>query len=188
MTYSAVSSCTTTKIKTNVTQTHVITHLLPSLLYRLDIKMGLQKAFGLNIGSCFLTSLFFAFIIIMSTIFLIVSFEFAFSPYIQHHLTITYYILVCSESFFCANRVFIIMCSFFMPFSLLSSLHVTELLHTGISCQNFFHTTIIPAWKVSWVSKEAKKLSLHPIIVCNSKVMLYIWGKSKFKADNQKDG
>ena len=36
----------------------------------------------------------------MSTIFLIVSFEFAFSPYIQHHLTITYYVLVCSESFF----------------------------------------------------------------------------------------
>ena len=30
--------------------------------------------------------------------------------------------------------------------------------HTGISCQNFFHSTIIPAWKVSWVSKEAKKL------------------------------
>ena len=32
------------------------------------------------------------------------------------------------------------------------------LFHTGISCQNFFHSTIIPAWKVSWVSKEAKKL------------------------------
>ena len=33
-----------------------------------------------------------------------------------------------------------------------------SVLHTGISCQNLFHSTIIPAWKVSWVSKEAKKL------------------------------
>ena len=30
--------------------------------------------------------------------------------------------------------------------------------HTGISCQNFFHSTIIPPWKVSWVSREAEKL------------------------------
>ena len=29
---------------------------------------------------------------------------------------------------------------------------------TGISCQNFFHSTIIPPWKVSWVSREADKL------------------------------
>ena len=30
--------------------------------------------------------------------------------------------------------------------------------HTGISCQNFFHSTIIPSWRVSWVSREAEKL------------------------------
>ena len=29
---------------------------------------------------------------------------------------------------------------------------------TGISCQNFFHTTIIPPWRVSWVSRKADKL------------------------------
>ena len=32
------------------------------------------------------------------------------------------------------------------------------------------------------------KNSHYILVVCNSKVMLYIWGKSKFKADNQKDG
>ena len=30
--------------------------------------------------------------------------------------------------------------------------------HTGIFCQNFFHSTIIPPWRVSWVSREADKL------------------------------
>jgi hypothetical protein len=30
--------------------------------------------------------------------------------------------------------------------------------HTGISCQNFFHSTIIPLWKVSWVSREGNKV------------------------------
>ena len=30
--------------------------------------------------------------------------------------------------------------------------------HTGISCRNFFHSTIIPPWRVSWVSREADKL------------------------------
>ena len=30
--------------------------------------------------------------------------------------------------------------------------------HTGISYQNFFHSTIIPPWRVSWVFREADKL------------------------------
>ena len=30
--------------------------------------------------------------------------------------------------------------------------------HTGISCQNFFHSTIIPPWKVFLVSREVDKL------------------------------
>ena len=30
--------------------------------------------------------------------------------------------------------------------------------HTGISCQNFFHSAIIPPCKVSWVSREVEKL------------------------------
>ena len=30
--------------------------------------------------------------------------------------------------------------------------------HTGISCQNFFHSTIIPPKRVSWVSREANKV------------------------------
>jgi hypothetical protein len=30
--------------------------------------------------------------------------------------------------------------------------------HTGISCQIFFHSTIIPPWRVSWVSREADNI------------------------------
>ena len=29
--------------------------------------------------------------------------------------------------------------------------------HTGIPCQNFFNSTIIPSWKKSWVSREEGK-------------------------------
>ena len=31
-------------------------------------------------------------------------------------------------------------------------------LHTGIFCQNFFHSTIIPPWRVSLVSREGDKV------------------------------
>ena len=37
--------------------------------------------------------------------------------------------------------------------------------HTWISCQNFFHFTIIPPWRVSWVSREANKLKKQ-LFVC----------------------
>jgi hypothetical protein len=37
--------------------------------------------------------------------------------------------------------------------------NLTELSqHTGISFQHLFHSTIIPPWRVSWVSREADKL------------------------------
>ena len=41
--------------------------------------------------------------------------------------------------------------------------------HTGISCRNFFHSTILPPWKVSWVSREADKLRIY-----NSFVWSYV--------------
>jgi hypothetical protein len=43
--------------------------------------------------------------------------------------------------------------------------------HTGISCQNFFHSTIIPPWRVSWVSREAdklKELQFVSLVLCFS--------------------
>ena len=36
-----------------------------------------------------------------------------------------------------------------------------HLLHTGIACRNFFHFTIIPPWRVSWVSRELDKLNYN---------------------------
>ena len=33
-----------------------------------------------------------------------------------------------------------------------------EQFHTGISCQNLSHSTIIPPWRVFWVSTEVDKL------------------------------
>ena len=40
----------------------------------------------------------------------------------------------------------------------LSNYLVALPLHTGISCKNIFHSTIIPPWRVFWVSREANKL------------------------------